>query len=78
MYIDLVGKALTKEPVISEVGQYEIPKRKQRNIQHKPQYVQTKLHIEVNYLPLTFTKPDLRVFHYDITFNPDRPKGLFR
>lgn len=78
MYIDLVGTALTKEPVVSEIGQYKIPKRKRRDIQHKQQYVQSKILVEVNYLPLTFTKPDLRVFHYDVTFNPDRPKGLFR
>lgn len=37
-----------------------------------------KLTIEVNYLPIIIKNPKLKIYHYNVTFNPDAPKFLLR
>lgn len=57
---------------------FDLPKRKVREIVHAGPHVQRKILIEVNYLPLKIKDPKLRIYHYDVNFNPDKPKYLLR
>lgn len=69
----------------TEKKKYIIPKRKgpicdgtHAKIIHDREHVKGTLTIEVNYLPLKITKPQLKIFHYDVKFAPNTPKILLR
>lgn len=57
---------------------WDIPRRKDQIIKHSDRYIDRKVTIEVNYLPITMKNTKLKVFHYDVEFKPDVPKYLLR
>lgn len=60
---------------------FNLPKRKEKEVTHvqsRDSHVMKKFEIQVNYLPLKIKNPKLKIFHYDVNFNPDKPKYLLR
>lgn len=57
---------------------FSLPKRKEKEVKHMGDHVMKKFVMEVNYLPLKIKNPQLKIYHYDVHFNPDKPKYLLR